>query len=295
MSALPLDAPAPHAVTLGDAVTTAAARLAEAGIAESRREARLLVALAAGLEPGVVLGYPERLLDAAGQASLAALLARRASREPFSRILGRRGFWSLDFEISPDTLDPRPDSETVIEAALAALPDRQAILRLVDLGTGTGCLLLALLSELPNATGIGIDLLPGAVAVARRNAAALRLGARANFAVGRWGEALAEKAAHLILCNPPYICSGEIESLAPEVARFEPRVALDGGPDGLGPYRELAEPVRRMLAPQGVAVFEIGAGQAGAVATLMAAAGLRLVAIRSDLAGVERCVVVTPQ
>src|SRR5690349_19486460 len=145
-------------VTAGAAVAAVARRLAAASIAESRREARLLVALALGVEPGVVLGYPERPLDGGAQARLAALTARRAAREPYSRLAGRRQFWSLDLAISPDTLDPRPDSETLIEAALASLPDRAARLRILDFGTGSGCLLLALLSELPNAIGTGIDI-----------------------------------------------------------------------------------------------------------------------------------------
>lgn len=280
-------------LTAGEAVGAAASRLADAGIAEARREARLLVALALGVEPGVVLGYPERPLDATAQARLAALTARRAAREPYSRLAGRRQFWSLDLAISPDTLDPRPDSETLVEAALASLPDRAARLRIIDFGTGSGCLLLALLSELPNAVGVGIDILPGAAKAARRNAAALGLADRALFVAGDWGETISGRA-DVIVANPPYIPGAEIEALAPEVARYEPRQALDGGTDGLAAYRELAPATRRLLASDGIAFFEVGAGQQEAVARLLGDSGLALQSVKCDLSGVARCVVVTP-
>jgi release factor glutamine methyltransferase len=295
MTGLQRMAPFAHgaSATTGDAVGLVAKRLAAAGIAESRREARLLVALALGVEPGIVLGYPERPIDAAAQARLAALTARRAAREPYARIAGRRQFWSLDLEISPDTLDPRPDSETLVEAALTLLPDRAARLRILDLGTGSGCLLLALLSELPNAVGVGIDILPGAAAVARRNAAALGLADRALFAVGSWGETISGQV-DVIVANPPYIPTLEIETLAPEVARYEPRCALDGGGDGLAAYPELAATTRYLLAPSGVGLFEVGAGQHVAAAKLLGESGLELQSLKCDLSGVVRCIVVAP-
>ncbi len=279
--------------TAGGAVAGVAMRLAAAGIDEARREARLLVALALGVEPAVVLGFPERPIDAAAQERLNALTARRTAREPYARLAGRRQFWSLDLEISPDTLDPRPDSETLVEAALALLPDRAAPLRILDFGTGSGCLLLALLSELPNAVGIGIDILPGAVAMARRNATALGLAERAFFAAGSWGETIS-CLVDVIIANPPYIPSTDIETLAPEVARYEPRSALDGGMDGLRAYRELASVTRRLLAPDGIALFEVGAGQHEAVALLMGEKGLALQRVKCDLSGVARCIVVAP-
>jgi release factor glutamine methyltransferase len=282
----------PPSRSFGEAVASLTPRLAAAGIAEARREARLLVALAAGVEPATVLGWPERRLDAAAETRLAELAGRRAAREPYARLVGRRQFWSLDFALSPETLDPRPDSETLIEAALARLPDRRAALRLLDLGTGSGCLLLALLSELDHAFGVGIDLLPGAAKTARRNAASLGLADRAVFAVGRWGEALAG-SMDVILANPPYICSELIDSLAPEVVRFEPRAALDGGGDGLEAYRALAGETKRLLKRDGIALFELGAGQATAVAALMGEAGLAPEGTRRDLAGIERVLIVT--
>jgi release factor glutamine methyltransferase len=279
-------------MTIAEAIRDGARRLAAAGIEEPRREARLLLALAIGVDPGIVIGYPERVLDAAAQDKVAAFVERRVMREPVSRIVGQRQFWSLNLEISPETLDPRPDSETVIETALALLPDRAAPLRLLDLGTGSGALLLALMSELPRATGTGIDLVPGAATMARRNAAATGFGDRTQFLAGYWGDAIAAAAADVILANPPYIPSGELPGLAPEVAWFEPRLALDGGPDGLESFRELAEDMHRLLAPDGIAIIEVGIGQAESVTELLVNMGLVLRATRRDLAGIVRCVAV---
>lgn len=280
-------------MTIGDAVAALARRLAAAGIADPRREARLLVALAMGVEPAVPLGWPERLLDASARARLAELATRRAAREPYARLAGRRSFWTLSLELSPATLDPRPDSETLVEAALALLPDHAARLRVVDFGTGSGCLLLALLSELPNAEGIGIDILPETAAIARRNAAAAGFAGRAVFAVGDWGRSLSGQA-DVIVTNPPYIRSRDIANLAPEVARYEPRMALDGGEDGLAAYRRLASDMARLLRPGGLGLVELGEGQRAAVAQLMDRAGLAFRQVRRDLAGIERVLVVTP-
>jgi release factor glutamine methyltransferase len=279
-----------EARTVGEMLRCGAEQLAGAGIAEPRREARLLLALAMNVDPGVVLGYPERLVDRTTEERLVALFERRAAREPFSRIAGRREFWSLDLAISAETLDPRADSETVVETALELLGDRGAALRILDLGTGSGALLLALLSELPQATGLGVDLLPGAALTARRNAASLGLGGRALFLAGSWGQAISPGWADVILSNPPYITSSEIDGLAPEVAGFEPRTALDGGPDGLRAYRELMKEMPPLLAPDGIAVLEVGIGQADRVTELLAKAGLVLKGVRRDLAGIERCI-----
>ena len=246
------------------------------------------MATALGWDPARVLAYPETILDAGAESRLAALLARRAAREPMARILGYREFWSLRFELSPATLDPRPDSETLIEAALAALPDRARRYRALDLGTGSGCLLLALLSELPGAWGLGVDRAESAVATARRNAAELGLHARARFVVGDWAAAIAGEW-DIVLINPPYIAAGAIAGLMPEVAHHEPRLALEGGIDGLDAYRALAPQIARLLAPQGVAAVELGQGQAEAAAALMTGAGLAIQGVRHDLAGVDRC------
>jgi release factor glutamine methyltransferase len=191
--------------------------------------------------------------------------------------------------VTADTLDPRPDSETLVQAVLDQIPDRAAPLRLVDFGTGTGCLLLALLHELPKATGLGIDTSAAALAVAQENAHALGLGSRASFREGDWDEGLAP-AFEILLSNPPYIPSGDIAALQPEVASFEPRLALDGGTDGLTAYRRLAPAAVRLLAEGGLAAFEVGSGQADSVIGIAQAARLRHIATASDLGAVPRCV-----
>ena len=272
------------------ALSNATARLSAAGISDARREARLLVAAALGWEVARVLGFSELEMTTAANQRLETLLVRRSAREPVSRILGYREFWSLRFVLSADTLDPRADSETLIEASLAALDDRERAYRVLDFGTGTGCLLLAMLTELPNAVGIGTDCSQGALETARQNAAALDLGDRARFVRGNWGDGLSGQW-DVVLANPPYVASRELDGLMPEVARYEPRLALDGGADGLTAYRALAPEIARLLAPAGIAAIEVGAGQAPAVAATMAGAGLVLRAIRHDLSGVDRCLV----
>jgi release factor glutamine methyltransferase len=256
-----------------DMTSEAARALKRAGIDSPSWEARLLLDLAGG--------DPVRFAD---------YVRRRADHEPYSRIRCKREFWSLDLELSPETLDPRPDSETLIDAALDCFPGRNRDLRVIDFGTGSGALLLALLTEFPKATGTGIDILPGAVETARKNAASLGLSARAEFVAGDWSKKNL-KPADVVLANPPYIPSGEIDSLQPEVARFDPRAALDGGVDGLACYRALAPVIRRSLKRGGAAFLELGQGQTRPVAAIMEQAGLKLVETRQDLARIERCLV----
>lgn len=275
--------------TIGAAITHAAAALAMAGCEEPRRRVRRLVAAALGLSSAEVFAHPERLLAIAEQERIAEMLARMAAGEPLTRILGRREFWGLEFALSPDTLDPRPETETVIEAVLARRPDRKQVYRILDLGTGSGCLLLALLSEFPNATGIGVDLAAGAAATARHNAEALGLPGRARFLVGDWGAALAGPF-DIVVANPPYIPSAAIPALPPEVREHDPHRALDGGADGLAAYRAIAADLRRLLAPGGVFAAEIAADQAESVTAVLTRAGLRVEAVLPDLAGLPRCV-----
>jgi release factor glutamine methyltransferase len=275
-------------VTLGALLKDATARLANAGIDGAAREVRLLLQAAAGIPIATQIAFPERAIAADAAARFDALLGRRVRREPMAHILGRREFWSLAFKVTADTLDPRPDSETLIQAVLDQVPDRSATLRLVDFGTGTGCLLLALLHELPNTAGVGVDASAAALAVAAENANALGLARRASFHRGDWDDGL-DPGFDIVLSNPPYIPSGEIAGLQPEVASFEPRLALDGGLDGLDAYRRLAPAAMRLLAPRGLAAFEIGLGQGDSVRAIMAAAGLRHIATARDLAAVERC------
>lgn len=276
-------------VTVGECVAIGARRLAAAGVADARREARLILAHALGVEPVAVTGYPERPVS--DPAVFELLIGRRERREPLSHLTGRREFWSMDMETGPATLDPRPDSETLVEAALGCVDDSTAALAVLDLGTGTGCLLLAILCELPMAAGLGIDASAAALAVARRNAERLGFASRARFQEGDWGRSLIGPF-DLILCNPPYIPSGEIAGLEPEVAEFEPRLALDGGPDGLAAYRAVMPDVVRLLAPTGAAVLEFGLGQGDAVAQIVAHSGLAVARISKDFAGRDRCVIV---
>ena len=267
----------------------AEARLAAAGVDTPELDARLLVQHALNLSREQLLFDADKPVPPDAAAKLHALVERRAAREPVSRILGERAFWSLELSLNADTLDPRPDTETIVEAALDALPDRTAPLRILDLGTGTGCILLALLAELPNATGLGIDLSPKAVEAAAGNAARNELAGRARFQAGNWGDGLAEQF-DLIVSNPPYIPSRDIPSLDPEVREHDPLRALDGGADGLDAYRAIAAQLPGLLAPRGIVALEVGAGQAADVAVLLEANGIGVTAVFRDLGGVERCV-----
>ncbi len=271
--------------TLADAAET----LAAAGLENPRSEARLLLGAALGVGAEVLLGAPERVMETGQRRLFDALVGRRAAGEPAAYILGEREFWSLPFRVSRDTLIPRPDSETLVEVALDDIDDRAAPRRLLDFGTGSGCLLLALLSELRQASGVGVDVSPGALAVARANAARLGLGNRSRFLCGDWGQAL-RGGFDLIVANPPYIEDREMAALSPEITRYEPASALGGGLDGMACYRALAPDLARLLRPGGRAVIEVGAGRADAVAAIMAAQGLVESGRRSDLAGVERCI-----
>lgn len=277
--------------TVAAVLVEAARRLTAAGVAGVRLDARLLLAHALGVTPDEILVRRGDRLTAAVAVDFENMLARRLAREPVSRIRGRREFWSLDFEIGPDTLDPRPDSETVVDAALACLADRGAPWRILDLGTGSGCLLLALLSELPAAVGIGTDRAPGALAVAAGNARRLGLDGRCRFLCGDWGAGLAGRF-DLIVANPPYVPIADIAGLEPEVRDHDPILALAGGADGLDAYRAIAAELPGLLAAEGRAVVELGSGQAEPVAAIMEAAGLVISAVRPDLGGVARALII---
>lgn len=276
--------------TIGSVIEWAAQALTAAGFDEPRRRARQLVAAVLEISPAEVFAHPERGLSTAEHARLSDALRRMTAREPLSRMIGRREFWGLEFLLSADTLDPRPESETVVEAVLARLPERHRPYCFLDLGTGTGCLLLALLSEFPRAGGVGIDIAAGAAAAARRNAVRLGLGGRARFVVGNWAAAVTGRF-EAIVANPPYIVSSAIAGLPPEVRDYDPQRALDGGADGLSAYRTIAAELPRLLAPGGVFAAEIGHGQADAVAAILAENGVRADGFAPDLAGIDRCVI----
>jgi len=269
-------------------LTRGAERLAAAGIPNSRAEARLLLAHATGFPLETLIGYPERRID--GAQAYFHLVERRAAHEPLSHITGRREFWSLDFAVTRDTLDPRADSETLIDAVIDRVADRDAPLRIADLGTGTGCLLGALLSLLPGAFGIAVDCNPATAAVAAGNLAVLGFSNRFAVLAGSWGNSLAG-GFDIVVSNPPYIPSGQIDSLEPEVAVWEPRLALDGGSDGLFAFRQIITELPMLLKTGGFAALEFGDGQGDAVALLAERAGLTVSGRRVDLGGRERCIV----
>ena len=273
--------------TIGFFLCQAGQRLRGAAIEAPRLEARRLLAHVLGTTEEALLRDPRAAVPADKAQHFATLLARRVAHEPFAYLTGRVGFWTLELEVSPATLIPRADSETLVEAALEACPDKGAALRVLDLGTGTGALLLAVLSEFPAANGIGIDLKPAAAALAARNAARLGLAARTRFLAGDWAAAV-RGPFDLVLCNPPYIESAAIPALMPEVARHEPASALDGGADGLAAYRRIIADLPRVLAPRGVAVLELGQGQQTPVEALARDVGLTPEACSADLGGVPR-------
>jgi release factor glutamine methyltransferase len=280
--------------TLGSILGEAAEALASAGFGEPRRRARRLVAAALDISPAELLASAEEEIESREAARISMLLGRMLDHEPLTRIIGRREFWGLDFALSADTLDPRPESETVVEAVLRRVADRSEPIRVLDLGTGTGCLLLSLLSEMPAATGIGIDIASGAIATARRNAAALGLTSRAGFLVGDWAEALSARFA-AVVANPPYVPSAALSGLPCEVNSYDPWRALDGGVDGLAAYRAIAADLPRLLAPEGLFAAEVGADQADFAAAILRAEGLSIDAIERDLAGIARCVIARRQ
>lgn len=288
-------APAQLALTVSvEAARRELARtLRDRGLDTPELDARLLIGHALGLDHTGLAAQARRRLTAAEAAAIAALAERRLNREPVARIVGAKEFWGLSLRLNADTLVPRPETETVVEAALAAT-DPDAPLRIADLGTGSGAILLALLSERSNAFGIGTDISPAALACARDNAKALGLDRRAAFVACDYGAALAVPF-DLMVANPPYVARGDLTALTPEVREHDPRRALDGGTDGLDGYRAVAASARGRLAAHGRLVVELGAGQEAAVAALMREAGFSAdLPARTDLAGIARALTLRP-
>jgi release factor glutamine methyltransferase len=265
------------------------------GFDSAELDARLIIGHALALDHTALAVQARRVLATAEAATIDALATRRLAREPVARILGRKEFWGLSFKLTPRTFLPRPETETVVAAALAALAHDHVgsrALRIADLGTGSGALVLSILSELRGeAFGVGTDISLAALDCARDNAAARR--ERVSFVACDYGAAI-EGPIDLIVSNPPYIPRWEIATLEPEVRAFDPRPALDGGQDGLDGYRAIAADARRLLAPDGILVVELGCGQAAAVTSLFTAAGLASSAPRHDLSGIPRALVARP-
>ena len=301
---------------LAEFLSAAIDRLKAAGIDNPGLDARLLFGYALGLDRAQLLSQSQRILTDDEAAILDALIVRRGKYEPVARIIGKREFWDLQFGLNEATLEPRPDSEILIEAVLSSFrrkPEssgerprvkessaaaaatldsgfrRNDEIKILDLGTGTGCLLLSLLHEWKDATGVGIDIAPRAVEQATQNAVALRLNNRATFRVGNWLEGITDKF-DVIISNPPYIAADVIPVLMPEVRNHDPIHALDGGEDGLTAYRFLIPQLKDFLNPQGVMAFEVGIGQARQIADLFRQGGFTNIEIHKDLGGIERCV-----
>lgn len=263
-------------------------RLIAAGVDSPVFDARLLLEAGAGVSRLDIVTDPRRALTDAQVASVEALLVRREAREPVSQIVGRKAFWTIELDVNRDVLTPRPETEFLVEFALQVLPPASPT-RVLDLGIGSGAILLAVFGDRDLASGVGVDLSEAALAVTAGNARKMGLENRLTLITGGWDTELGERF-DLVLSNPPYIPSSEIEGLAPEVARYEPRLALDGGPDGLDAYRAIIARLPDLLKPGGAFAFEVGKGQADAVHALAAAAGFVRLEQRRDLSGIPRVV-----
>jgi len=279
-------------MTLRELLLNAAPRLESAGIDSATLDARLLLQQVLACDHEYLIRHANSLVTAAQQEQFEQLLQRRIAREPLSHIMGKRGFWKDEFIVTPDVLDPRPDSETLIESLIKYRPNTQTPYQIADFGTGSGCLILSALREFVHARGLAIDRSAAALAVAKQNAQNLQLSSRVDFLLNHWGNAL-QTPFDMIMSNPPYIVEDEIPSLAPEVRCFEPFGALSGGADGLYAYRELFPHIKRLLKPDGIAVIEIGAEQREAVCDIACKSGLNVVEVVPDLSGLPRVVVIT--
>ena len=276
-------------MTRAEWLKTAAARLTKAGVDDAPREAKLLLGAALNLDLAALAAGNEKTITNDEEKRADFWLMRREKREPLGRIRGAREFWKSSFMLNEATLEPRADSETIIEAALEIFKDNSPR-HVLDLGTGTGCLLLSLLQEFASADGVGTDKSPRAQDAARRNARALGLEDRASFLCTSWADGIV-KTFDLIVSNPPYIESAVIKDLQPEVKNHDPALALDGGADGLTAYRAIAKALPRVLEQGGVVIMEIGQGQERDVTDIFNGAGLKLTGQRNDLGGITRALI----
>lgn len=283
----------PDDLSLGSLMRWANEVLRRADIETARMDARILLAHAARVDGGRIAAWPEEPVSKDDADLFRKFVTRRETHEPVSRILGERDFWRHSFLITPDTLDPRPDSETLVEWAIDWLEDREKP-EILDFGTGTGCLLLSIVGDLIDARGLGVDISAGAIACAHENARRLGLDKQVSFRRSDWDQALEiqerEKGFDLVISNPPYITLEEMHELAPDVLNFDPRIALTDEGDGLGAYRLLADIAFSLVKPAGFVLFEIGKGQEKDVGRLLVEAGFVGVEYREDLGGIVRCV-----
>jgi release factor glutamine methyltransferase len=279
-------------ISMKEALREAVMELQAAHVETSSLDARMLLEHATGLSREQLLFRMDDLLSADQLSHYRLLVDRRVARQPMAQILGKREFFGLTFNVTSSVLDPRPDSETLIEAVVKRVRDRKAPLRILDLGTGTGCLLLTLLYEFPNATGVAVDISSEALAVAKQNAVLLGLQSRAEFVSSHWCMQV-DGTFDIIISNPPYIPTRDITELAPEVANHEPKLALDGGADGLSCYRVIVASLPSYLGNNGIAVLELGMGQQAAVEALAAEHNLTVAGVAHDLQGIARALVLT--
>jgi release factor glutamine methyltransferase len=281
---------APSGATRGQALAELTRCLAAAGIETAPEDARSLLRAACSLSRLDLALAPDVLLSAAERARLSAFADRRLHREPVSRIVGARGFWTVELAVAPDVLDPRADTETLIETTLALLSGRrETALSILDLGAGSGAISCALLDELPRAHVVAVDLSPTACRAAAANIARCGFADRAAVLCGNWGDALGRRF-DVIVSNPPYIRSADIDGLDPDVRLYDPPLALDGGADGFDAYRAIVADLPRLCVPDGIVAFEAGAGQADGIAALLAARGFVIAQVARDLAGRPRAV-----
>lgn len=277
---------------ISDILPKAKKKLIAAKIDNYALDADLLLCKAANITRERIIGYPESEISDDNITVFNQLIERRIKREPISHILGMREFWGMDFKVTKDTLAPRADSETLIEAALEHYNNKRPPENIIDFGTGTGCLLLSLLSEFEDAKGIGIDISEDTIKVAKENSCKLGLAKRTSFVVNNWGIGIKGKY-DLIISNPPYIKNDDSLVLEPEVVVYEPDNALYGGKDGLECYVELAPFVSSLISENGIAIIEFGIGQHNQVKEIMEKSGLKFTSFKKDLAGIIRCIVLS--
>lgn len=282
-----------EACTIGDAVRSIAHHLEQVGIDDAVGEARLIVGHTLDLTRSEVIGRKDEKLSETELISCRSLTKRRSAKEPMAYLLGEKEFWSLPFKVSQETLIPRPDSETLISAVLDYARNVKTPKRLLDIGTGSGCLLAALLSEWPEATGIGIDSNDGAVFLAGQNLDTLGMVGRCSILAATWPAYRPGEKFDLVIANPPYIPTVDIPTLDPDVRDYEPLSALDGGPDGLAIHREIAHHAEAVLKPGGLIAVEFGIGQSWDIQSLYGAAGFDPMHIQTDLSGTDRCLLAT--
>ncbi len=277
-----------NCTTITAAMKFATSKLSAAGIQEPRLDSKILLCHAAKIDQLTILSNPERLLSSESIKIFDELIQRRALREPVSHLVGQREFWSLPFKVSQDVFDPRPESEILVQAAIDSIKNKEKVISALDIGTGSGCLIISLLRELPLASGVGVDISEPALCIARSNAEQNLVGDRIKFIKSSWGEDLSERF-DIIITNPPYIPIREKHLLEPEVAHYEPGLALFGGCDGLSAYHHLCFHLLKLLKPEGIVIIECGKGQAQSVIKIFTDSSFIHLKTLLDLNAVERC------